>query len=159
MSVRGGWGDGATFMTRRPCRGSARSPWGSASAERACPGCGRSGCRKPRVIGPWLPLRREASRTAPWWAQSSLSLPASQPGSARGARWQDVANPLLDGVRPRAGVHLAALACWAEASKASGDRTAAAEPGFAQPSGVADADALASADNAAASWPGRVRCR
>jgi len=36
-------------MTRRPCRGSARSPWGSASAERACPGCARSGCRKSRV--------------------------------------------------------------------------------------------------------------
>jgi len=37
MSVRGGLGDGPTFMTRRSSVGSSRSPWWSPSATRACP--------------------------------------------------------------------------------------------------------------------------
>jgi len=92
---------------------------------------------------------------------SVIAQPPSLAGllTVGGVQYPDVAGPLAGGARAFAWTHLAAPACWTDASQASGHRTAAAKPGFAQPSGVADADALVSADNAAASWPGRVRCR
>jgi hypothetical protein len=92
---------------------------------------------------------------------SVIAQPPSLAGllTVGGVQYPDVAGPLAGGARALAWTHLAAPACWTDASQASGHSTAAAEPGFAQPSGLADADALASADNAAASWPGRVRCR
>ena len=63
---------------------------------------------------------------------SVIAQPPSLAGllTVGGVQYPDVAGPLAGGARALAGTHLAAPACWAEASQASGDRTAAAGLGL-----------------------------